>query len=204
MDIFYIGGSPCSGKSTVAEALAARYGLAHFKVDDHLDTFTARGAAAGLPVCRRILGMSGDETWMRPPHLQCREELDYYAEITPFVTEELRQLPNPRILAEGAAFLPLLMQAQGIPPTRYIAIIPSRDFQISRYRQRPWVPHVLRDCTDPEAAFANWMERDVLFAEDIRQQCMHAGYSCLLTDGSISPEERLAQVAAHFRLERVC
>ena len=204
MDIFYIGGSPCSGKSTVAEALAARYGLAYFKVDDHLDTFTARGAAAGLPICRRILCMSGDETWMRPPHLQCREELDYYAEIAPFVTEELRQLPNQRILAEGAAFLPLLMQAQGIPPTRYIAIIPSLDFQISRYQQRPWVPHVLRDCTDPEAAFANWMERDALFAEDIRQQCMQAGYSCLLTDGSVSPEERLAQVAAHFRLDRVC
>lgn len=62
MDIFYIGGSPCSGKSTVAEALAPRYGLAHFKADDHLDTFTTRGAAAGLPVCRRILSMSGDET----------------------------------------------------------------------------------------------------------------------------------------------
>ena len=201
MDIFYIGGSPCSGKSTVAETLAARYGLAHFKADDHLDTFTTRGAAAGFPVCRRILGMSPDETWMRPPHLQCREELAYYTEIAPFVTEELRQLPNQRILAEGAAFLPLLMQEQGIPPTRYIAIIPSRDFQISRYCQRPWVPHVLRDCTDPEAAFANWMERDVLFAEDIRQQCMHAGYSCLLTDGSVSPEDRLAQVAAHFRLD---
>ena len=201
MDIFYIGGSPCSGKSTVAKALAARYSLAHFKVDDHLDTFTARGAAVGLPVCRRILGMSSDETWMRPPHLQCREELDYYAEIAPLVTEELRQLPNQRILAEGAAFLPLLMQAQGIPSTRYIAIIPSRDFQISRYQQRSWVPHVLRDCTDPEAAFANWMERDALFAESIRQQRMQAGYSCLLTDGSISPEKRLAQVAAHFRLD---
>ena len=87
------------------------------------------------------------------------------------------------------------MQAQGIPSTRYIAIIPSRT------RQRPWVPHVLRDCTDPEAAFANWMERDVLFAEGIRQQCMQAGYSCLLTDDSVSPEERLAQVAAHFRLD---
>lgn len=201
MDIFYIGGSPCSGKSTIAEALSERYSLAYYKVDDRLETFTSRGAAAGRPVCQRILHMTADETWMRPPHLQCREELDYYAEITPFVTEELRQLPNQRILAEGAAFLPLLIQAQGIPLTRYIAIILSRDFQISRYRQRPWVPHLLRDYTDPEAAFANWMERDALFAEDIRRQCMQSGYSCLLTDDSISPEERLAQVAAYFRLD---
>ena len=64
------------------------------------------------------------------------------------------------------------------------------------------VVQYITECgTDPEAAFANWMERDALFAEDIRQQCMQAGYSCLLTDGSISPEERLAQVATHFRLD---
>ena len=33
MTVYYIGGSPCSGKSTVAEALAARYGLTYFKAD---------------------------------------------------------------------------------------------------------------------------------------------------------------------------
>lgn len=198
MDIYYIGGSPCSGKSTVAEALAERYGLTHFKVDDHLEEFTARGAEMGLPVCQQILRMTADETWMRPPAVQCQEELDYYAEIAPFVAKKLHQLPASRVIAEGAAFLPGLMQ--GVSPTRYIAIIPSREFQFSRYRQRPWVPHVLRECTDQAAAFANWMERDALFAESIREQCVKSGFTCLLTDGSVSPEARLDQVAAHFCL----
>lgn len=196
MAVFYIGGSPCSGKSTVAEALSARFGLAYFKADDHLETFTARGAAAGLPVCQRILRMSAEETWMRSPQVQCREELDYYREIAPFVTEMLAGISAPRIIAEGAAFLPGLMT----DASHYIAITPSREFQISRYRARPWVPHVLRDCSDKERAFSNWMERDALFAEEVRQQCAQLGYTCLLTDGSVQPEERLAQVAAHFRL----
>ena len=200
MTIFYIGGSPCSGKSTVAEALAARYGLSYFKVDDYLDEFTARGAAEGLPVCRRIQRMSAEEIWMRPPHIQCQEELDYYAEIAPFIQEKLQLLSRPRIIAEGAAFLPHLMQSQKISLRQYIAIIPSREFQFSRYRERPWVPHVLRDCSDQEQAFANWMERDALFAEAILEQCAQAGYACLLTDGSVSQDARLAQVAAHFRL----
>ena len=200
MDVYYIGGSPCSGKSTVAEALAARYGLTYFKVDDHLEEFTARGAAEGRPVCQRILRMTADENWMRPPDLQCQEELDYYAEIATFVTEKIRRMQYPRVVAEGAAFLPVLMQTQQVCPNRYIAIVPNREFQRSRYRQRPWVPHVLRDCTDREAAFANWMERDALFAEAVREQCEKAGYGCLLTDGSVSPEARLEQVAAHFHL----
>ena len=62
------------------------------------------------------------------------------------------------------------------------------------------MPHVLADCSDPAAAFANWMERDALFAEEIRRQCAQLGYASLLTDGSVSEEERLAQVAAHFGL----
>lgn len=82
----------------------------------------------------------------------------------------------------------------------YIAITPSRAFQCSRYRKRPWVPHVLRDCTDKDQAFTNWMERDTLFAEEIRRQCRHFGVSHLVTDGSISPEERLQQVALLFHL----
>ena len=195
-EIFYIGGSPCSGKSTVAEMLAKQYGLYHFKADDYLDEFTALGAEAGLLVCQRIQRMTADETWLRPPHIQCQEELDYYTEIFPFVMEKLRQLPHGRVIAEGAAFLPCLMA----DAEHYVAITPSREFQISRYRERPWVPYVLQDCTDKELAFANWMERDALFAEDIRRQCAELGLPHLLTDGTIPPEVRLAHLAHHFHL----
>lgn len=196
MEVYYIGGSPCSGKSTVAEALAKRCDMVHFKADDHLEEFTARGAAAGLPVCQRILRMSAEETWMRPPQVQCQEEFDYYREIAPFAAEKLAEISATRIIAEGAAFLPSLMTNT----THYIAIVPNREFQFSRYRERPWVPHVLRGCADKEASFANWMERDALFAEEVRRQCAQLGLACLVTDGSVSPEERLKQVAAHFHL----
>lgn len=42
MEIFYIGGSPCSGKSTVAEALAKQYGLA----DEFCLSVEASGASS--------------------------------------------------------------------------------------------------------------------------------------------------------------
>lgn len=196
MEVYYIGGSPCSGKSTVAQALAKHYDLAYFKADDYLEDFTALGASAGLPVCQRILRMSAEETWMRPAQVQCQEEFDYYREIAPFVMEKLADLSTPRIIAEGAAFLPCLMEGTA----HYLAITPSREFQISRYRERPWVPHVLKDCADKEQAFSNWMERDALFAAEVRHQCVRLGLPHLLTDGRTSPEERLQQAAAIFRL----
>ena len=201
MTVYYIGGSPCSGKSTVAQALAARCGLMYFRADDFLDALIAEGAAAGLPVCGRIRRMMAEETWMRDPEVQCREELAFYAEVHGLLMQRLNALESPAVIAEGACFLPQLMHAAGIAPQRYIAITPSRDFQISRYRERPWVPYVLRDCSDPDAAFANWMARDALFAEEIRQQCVQQGYASILTDGSVCEAERLSQVARYFSLE---
>lgn len=40
INIYYIGGSPCAGKSTVAEILSQKYDLYYFKVDDFLDDYT--------------------------------------------------------------------------------------------------------------------------------------------------------------------
>lgn len=44
MPVYFIGGSPCSGKSIVAEALSSRFGLKYFKVDDHLDHYLQTAA----------------------------------------------------------------------------------------------------------------------------------------------------------------
>lgn len=47
MNIYYIGGSPCSGKSTTAKILSEKYGLYYFAVDDYLDKYLESGAKKG-------------------------------------------------------------------------------------------------------------------------------------------------------------
>ena len=37
MVLYMIGGSPCSGKSTIASLLARQYQLLHIKLDDLID-----------------------------------------------------------------------------------------------------------------------------------------------------------------------
>lgn len=90
---YFIGGSPCSGKSTIADILSERYHLYYFKVDDYLDEFTQRGASKGFPICQKQLQLNEDEIWMRDPIVQCDEELTYYNEIFDFVIETLQKLP---------------------------------------------------------------------------------------------------------------
>lgn len=202
IDVYYIGGSPCSGKSTVAEIIAKNYGFHYFKADDYLERYTIKGAKMHYPICTKQNQMSTEQIWMRDSTLQCKEEFQYYRELSEFIQADLINYPGEKtIIAEGAAYLPELMNQHNITKDRYIAITPTKEFQISRYREREWVSYFLEGCSDKEKAFANWMDRDVQFAQEVRRQCQEMNYSSILIDGTIAIDQIVSMVCASFGLE---
>ncbi len=202
MNIYYIGGSPCAGKSSVAEILSQKYNLYYFKADDFLDRYMQAGARKGYPVCEKAAGMNAEQIWMREPLLQCKEEFDIYREIFEFVTEDLKWIDRKDgIITEAAAYLPELMKRSGIPGSRYMAITPTKEFQITHYRKRDFVPLVLAGCNDKETAFRNWMDRDVLFAREVQRQCHRENYVSVINDGTMEVNELADLAAAHFGLK---
>ncbi len=201
MNIYYIGGSPCSGKSTVAEILSEQYDLYYFKVDDFLDSYTKQGALKGYPVCRKQVELTPDQIWMRDPVLQCREELIYYEEVFEFIERDLEQIKNVNgVITEGAAYVPGLIRDAQIPENRYLSITPTKEFQLFHFRKRTFVPYILRGCSNMERAFDNWMERDILFAGEVRKQCGETGYTSVINDGSMEIAGLADLVATHFGL----
>ena len=199
MNIYYIGGSPCAGKSSVAEILSQKYGLYYFKTDDFLDRYMQAGARKGYPVSRKTAEMSAEQIWMREPLLQCREEFDIYREIFEFVAADLDRIEwKGGIITEGAAYLPELMKQSGVSGSRYISITPTKEFQVTHYRKRDFVPLVLEGCSDKEAAFLNWMDRDALFAQEVRRQCHKENYVSVINDGNMDLDELAGLTAVHF------
>ncbi len=108
IDIYYIGGSPCSGKSTVVEVISQKYNLYYFKVDDFLDKYTEMGVEKGKPICIKQKSVTADQIWMN---------------------------------------------------------------------------------------------RDILFAEEVREQCNQMGYKAFVNDGSISIDELVKKVALQFGMK---
>lgn len=201
MNIYYIGGSPCSGKSTIARQLAEAQGLFYFEIDNLLGAYAERGAAMGLAACSRQWKFGPDYTWLRDPQILCRDELQFYREIFDFLWTDLQRISEGKdMIAEGAALLPELMKEKGIPENRYITITPTPEFQVSHYRRREWIPLMLEGCSDKEKAFGNWMGRDMLFAEEVRRQCSILGYRSLITDGGKNSADMAIRLCEYFKL----
>ena len=138
---------------------------------------------------------------MREPSLQCAEEFEFYKEIFEYVLADLQKIRCENgIITEGAAYIPNLMKQIGIPGSRYISITPEKEFQISHFQKRAFVPFILEGCSDKEKAFCNWMERDVLFAGEVQKQCCENNYISIINDGSMGVDELVNRVAAHFGL----
>ena len=199
--IYYIGGSPCCGKSTIAEKISEIYGFQYFKADDFLSTFIEMGGKEGDEWLKRISEMSLDQLWLRNPVELNHEEHITYEKLFPYFITELEKLNNNTpIITEGAAFLPNLINKIGVAKTRYICMVPAREFQMQHYSKRSWVNDYLSSCSDKDKAFNNWMERDVLFALSVLKQAKEKGYPTLIVDGTKDINENLLFIEKCFNL----
>ena len=95
---------------------------------------------------------------------------------------------------------PKLMKKLGVSKDRYLAITPTKDFQVEHYSRREWVPFVLEGCSDKEKAFSNWMERDALFAKEVQRQCAEEQYFSIINDGCLEVNQIVEMVASYLGL----
>jgi hypothetical protein len=198
---YWIGGSPCAGKSSVAAALARRYGLRHVECDLGSDDRVARMAGHELSAFDELTALSNCERLSRPPEWQAERELQFYREQFDFLLAQLTALPSHEpAIVEGADLLPDLLEGAGVDLGRAVWLVPTAEFQIRHYALREWVTAYLRNCDDPEAAFRNWMRRDVLFAERVKELAATVGGRVIVVDGTMSLEDLTRAVAEHLNL----
>lgn len=199
--IYWIGGSPCAGKSTIAETLADRYDLNYYQCDFWFDAHQRRAQPNEQPLLHRLAGMSCDEIWLPPVAEQVARETAIYTEEFAMILADLQALPRSRpILAEGAALLPAFVVAHLTKQHHAIWITPTPAFQRVHYAQRPWIHDVVRTCSDPTQAFENWMARDEAFAQVVNEQAAALGLPLLVVDGSCSLIQNTTIVARSLAL----
>jgi hypothetical protein len=200
--IYYLGGSPCAGKSSVAEMLTADYGLRHVRLDDRFGDHMVTATPPAQPALASIAAASCDEIWMIPPTAQVRREIHAYVEEFPLHLNDIAAMDEP-LLLEGAALLPCLVVPRLSDITQAVYMLPTAHFQREHYAHRHWVSDVLRECSNPAQAFENWMQRDMMFGRWVRREAWRYGFKTIVVDGTQSITANAEDVAAHFGLKRI-
>lgn len=199
---YILGGSPCSGKSTLAERLSDEFHLQYYKADDHQEAHTNRCNAGRHPTMYRYSTMTWNEIWMRPVAVQVQEEFAYYREQFEMILQDLEQYEAGKgLILEGAAYLPELLEENRINPERVLFLVPTMEFQLHHYSQRSWIKDILNECENPEQAFENWMMRDQAFGREILCQAGMKNYRTLVVDGSQPLDVLYADIKDWFGLK---
>jgi 2-phosphoglycerate kinase len=201
--IFWVGGSPCAGKSSVAEMLAEAYGLHVYKCDDAFWEHAKRVDPVKQPTFHRLTQMTWDEIWMRPVKAQVADEFACYREEFAMILGDLLALPGSApVIAEGAALLPELVSGLLHDRSRAVWAVPTELFQREHYtpEKRLFVNDILAHCQNPTQVFANWMDRDVEFARQAAEQARALDLKVLAVDGKRTIEQNAEIVAKWFGL----
>lgn len=199
--VFWLGGSPCAGKSSISEVLAARFCLDVYHVDEAFEVHAQRFAPSLHPTLTKWRASSWNQRWMHPVQSLVRDVIACYQEHFTFILADILSMPKDRpLLVEGTALLPRQVDSVLAGRNHAIWIVPTADFQREHYARREWVSEVLSQCDNSEAAFHNWMGRDAEFARWVTTEVDELGMELLRVDGGRTITENALTVASHFQL----
>ena len=198
--IYWIGGSPCSGKSSIADRLTQQFGWQVYHCDKAFNRHVQRADSVQQPWLSKVPHLVWDTFWMRPLDAQLRNVIEIYAEEFPMILDDLLALPKDTpLLAEGTALLPELLTGVLHDSSRSIWLIPTPEFQRVQYPRRgAWVQDILEQCSQPEQALKNWMDRDIATGKHVQREAEARGLKVLVVDGIASIDDNVQLVKEHF------
>ncbi|MDF1514057.1 MAG: hypothetical protein P1S60_09630 [Anaerolineae bacterium] len=201
--VLWLGGSPCSGKSSISEILAEMYRIQVYHVDDafqqHIEDFNP----IDYPVNFKWTHTAWQDLWMQSQEILLKEAIQCYTEHLQFVFADLLRMDR-FVIAEGTSLLPAHIKPLLSHAYQALWVVPTEAFQREYYPKRgPFVQSILSQCADPEKALQTWMDRDVAFANWVRKQTFNLGLDCITVDGMKSIQENAQFISAFFQLDKI-
>ena len=199
--VYWIGGSPGAGKSTIARRLTAGCGLHLYDTDEAMADHARRSTPEDSPELARFAAMDMDERWLdRSPQTMLDTFHWFRGEGFPLIVEDLRALPPvPPVVAEGFRLLPHLVRPVAAPG-RAVWLLPSADFREAAFARRGSTWKIPGRTSDPPRARRNLLERDRMFDERIRAEVERLGLPAIEVTTGVTEAGLTARVAEIFGL----
>jgi hypothetical protein len=196
--VLWIGGSTCSGKSTIADRIAESRGLAVYHVDEHEQAHAERATKEGLPVYSRWVSMTLTERWAHSSVDELvADTLALSEERLPLILEDVGDEPT---VVEGFQVYPWLVAPLLASSRQAVWLVCTPAFRRATHFSRSHAWATPSQTEDPERAQANRLERDDRIGEEIARGAHDLGLKAIDVDGSRGLDEIAAEAEAHLKL----
>jgi adenylate kinase family enzyme len=204
--VLWIGGSPCSGKSTISHTIARISVFVDYHVDAWAANHLARLVAAGDAQATAFSHMTMSQRWIeRSVETLIEEALRSWTRTFSLVIEDLLTLPKETFIVAEGNFLPACVAPYLASPHQAIWLVPTDAF-CEQGRREKWAELTRRqkrhgvydEGSDPEQRRRNIIARDCQLARVVKQQALDLSLAVHEVDGSRSREEMTEVVEQHF------
>ena len=204
--VLWIGGSPCSGKSTISHTIARISVFVVYQVDAWSGNHLARLVAAGDAQATAFLRMTMSQRWIeRSVETLTQEALSIWTRSFSLVIEDLLMLPKETFIVAEGNFLPACVAPYLSSSHQAIWLVPTEAF-CEQGRREKWAELARRqkrhgvydEGSDPEQLRRNMIGRDCRLARSVKQQAEERSLTVHVVDGSRSREEMTELVEQHF------
>jgi hypothetical protein len=196
--ILWLGGTPCSGKTSVARRLAEIYALPVYHYDERAKAHEALIRPEPHPAMCAYRAMSLDERWvLRPVEAMVAATTAAWVEQFELAIDDLAAQPrHAPVLAEGPGLLPDCVAPLLASPRQALWLVPTEAFKRATQptRGRAWMDQT----SDPTRTYENLLALDLQLARDVKRRAEELGLRVVVVDGSRSVDEMAAVVAEHF------
>ena len=201
-NVYWIGGAPGAGKSTIARRIAARCGLELYATDDVMADHAVRSTAADAPYLERFKAMDMDERWLnRSPETMLETFHWFRGEGFPLIVEDLQRLPaGTPVVAEGFRLLPHLVVPLLDNVDHAVWLLPTPAFRDAALASRGALWDLPGGTSDPERARFNLSRRDRMFTDRLIGECERLGCRTVELDVGATEDEVTARLIRLFGL----
>jgi hypothetical protein len=190
--VFWLGGGPGSGKTTVAAAVARRLDLRLYPVDGHTYEHLGRAEAGGYPLHARLAAMTPGQRRAGTPEELAGRFVAASAERVRMIYEDLLALGSgPTVVVEGPQLFPGLVAPAMRSREHGLWLLPTAEFGRRGVERRGLSAR--GTATDQE--FGRRLRRDVLLTGINREQAAARNLRVADVDGGRGVAEMVATVA---------
>lgn len=199
--VLWIGGPPDTGKTSIADRLASKYGLQVYHFDRHEMSHFARLDPERHPALylAHPNRMNLEQRWILPsPQEMAESTIASWTERFGMAVDDLLEMPTtPVIVAEGPGMFPELVAPLIADRRQAVWLVPSELFKRASVARRG-KPGARDETSDPERATRNLIGRDLLMGRHVVERASELGLTVLEVDGSQDIDAMAALVESHF------